>query len=222
MSHSHSHDHDHDHAGHGHDDHGAHDHSDDIEPALQSLLWKQIEFEKIITLNESETDAGVKVVEKTWPQRMNPDPVLTSDADEQLLMTVPFAGTVKLHSILIRSSDSDSAPKTLKIFVNRNDLDFGAASDLTPTQVLTLSRTSEIQDLPVKRAFFGNTYSLTLFFEDNYGADASEIFYLGFKGDFTRLNREPVEVLYEKAANPKDHAPIVGINDMAAQGRSGM
>jgi len=88
--------------------------------------------------------------------------------------------------------------------------------------VLTLSRTSEIQDLPVKRAFFGNTYSLTLFFEDSYGADSTEIFYLGFKGDFMKLNREPVEVLYEKAANPKDHAPIIGINDMAGQGRSGM
>jgi hypothetical protein len=133
-----------------------------------------------------------------------------------------FAGTVKLHSILIRTSDSEASPRTLKIFVNRNDLDFSAASELTPTQVLTLSRTSEIQDLPVKRAFFGTTYSLTLFFEDSYGADSSEIFYLGFKGDFTKLNREPVEVLYEKAANPKDHAPIVGINDMAAQGRSGM
>jgi len=85
-----SHSHDHDHAGHGYDDHhGAHDHSDDIEPALQSLLWKQIEFEKIVTLNESETDAGAKIVEKTWPQRMNPEPILTSDTDEQLLMEVP-------------------------------------------------------------------------------------------------------------------------------------
>ena len=77
--------------------------------------------------------------------------------------------------------------------------------------------------MPVKRALFGNSYFITLFFEDNYGADASEIFYLGFKGDFTKLLREPVEVLYEKAANPKDHTPIVGINDMAASGpRSGM
>lgn len=66
-----------------------HDHSDDIEPALQSLLWKQVEFEKIVTLNESRSDAGAKVVEKTWPQRLNPQPILTSDADEQLLMTVP-------------------------------------------------------------------------------------------------------------------------------------
>ena len=131
-----------------------------------------------------------------------------------------FAGTVKLHSILVRSSTDGSAPRTLKVFLNKNDLDFSAVSDLKPVQVLTLSQTSDIQEIPVKRSLFGNTYSLTLFFEDNYGDDATNIYYLGFKGDFTQLLREPVEVLYEKAANPKDHTPIVGVNDMAAQGPS--
>ena len=102
-------------------------------------------------------------------------------------------------------------------------MDFSAAADQTPTQTLTLSQTSEIQDVPVKRQLFGNTYCLSLFVEDGYGAEATEIFYLSFKGDFTKLNREPVEFLYEKAANPRDHAPIVGVNDMASQGhRSGM
>ena len=86
MSHHHSHGHDHG-QDHGHD-HG-HDHSDETEPALQTLIWKQIDFEKIRTLNESEPDAGAQIVEKTWPQRMNPDPELVSDADEQLLMHVP-------------------------------------------------------------------------------------------------------------------------------------
>ena len=32
--------------------------------------------------------------------------------------------------------------------------------------------------------------------------------YIAFKGEFLSLSREPVEVLYEKAANPKDHALI--------------
>ena len=99
--------HHHDHSGHSHGDHDdAHDHSDEIEPALQTLLWKQIEFDKIITLNESQSDAGAKVVEKTCislhqtvvylhsltltgSQRLNSKPRLISDADEQLLMTVP-------------------------------------------------------------------------------------------------------------------------------------
>ncbi|KAL8859503.1 MAG: hypothetical protein Q9178_003902 [Gyalolechia marmorata] len=222
--------HHHSHASHGHHhdqgdgEHGhGHDHSDEIEPALQTLIWKQIDFESIRTLNESEPDQGAKVVEKTWPQRLNAEPMLQSDADEQLLMFVPFTGVLKLHSLLIRSSEDSSAPKTLKLFLNRDDLDFSAASDLQPTQTLELSQTSEIQELPVKRTSFGNTYSLTLFIEDNYGDDVTRIYWIGFKGEFMNLNREPVEVLYEKAANPKDHTLIQGVSDMSTQGtRHGM
>ncbi|KAL8967947.1 MAG: hypothetical protein Q9183_002691 [Haloplaca sp. 2 TL-2023] len=222
MSHNHD-DHGHGHHGHGDDDHGhSHDHSDDIEPALQTLLWKQIDFESIRTLNESETDQGAKVVEKTWPQRLEAEPMLESDADEQLLMFVPFTGVVKLHSILIRSSEDSSAPKTLKLFSNRDDLDFSAASDLQATQTLELSQTSQVQDLPVKRSLFGNTYNLNLFIEDNYGDDVTRLFWIGFKGDYMNLNREPVEVLYEKAANPKDHTLVQGVSDMASGTKHGM
>lgn len=89
-----SHNEPHDYSDHGHDhpdhngEHG-HDHSDEAEPALQNLIWKEIEFENIRTLNESEPDAGAKVVEKTWPQRLNAEPELVSDSDEQLLIFVP-------------------------------------------------------------------------------------------------------------------------------------
>ncbi|KAL8699417.1 MAG: hypothetical protein Q9224_001426 [Gallowayella concinna] len=217
---SHHHHHHHSHAGHSHGDddgHGhGHDHSDDIEPALQTLIWKQIDFESIRTLNESEPDQGAKIVEKTWPQRLDPEPMLESDADEQLLMFVPFTGILKLHSILIRSSTTSSAPKTLKLYLNRDDLDFSTAADLPPTQTLELSQTAEIQDVPVKRTSFGNTYSLSLFVEDNYGDEVTRIYWIGFKGVFMELSREPVEVLYEKAANPRDHTLVQGVGDMAA------
>ncbi len=87
SSHNHHHDdHGHDHGGH---DHSSHDHSDENSPALQTLIYKQIEFDKVTTLNESETDAGRRVVEKTWQKRLDTDPQLVSDADEQLLMFVP-------------------------------------------------------------------------------------------------------------------------------------
>lgn len=98
MSHQHAHDHS-DHGHDHHDDNHGHDHSDEIEPALQTLIWKQIEFEKICTLNESEPDAGAKIVEKTWPQRLNPEPELASDSDEQLLMFVPYViRTLRPHA----------------------------------------------------------------------------------------------------------------------------
>lgn len=128
-----------------------------------------------------------------------------------------FTGVVKLHSVLVRSSEHSSAPRTLKLFPNRDDLDFSAATDLQPTQTIELSQTSEIQDIPVKRTLFGNTYNLNLFIEDNFGNGVTRIYWLGFKGEFSVLNREPVEVLYEKAANPKDHTLIQGVGDVASR-----
>ncbi|KAG8528076.1 uncharacterized protein KY384_006992 [Bacidia gigantensis] len=215
MSHAH-HNH-HGHGGNGDHDHGhSHDHSDEIEPALQSSIYKQIEFDNVRCLNESETDAGRRVVEKTFQQRLEPAPELVSDADEQLILFVPFAGVLKLHSVLIRASDSSSCPQTLKLYHNHDDLDFSTASDLPPTQMLHISRTNEVQELPVKRTSFSNVYNLSLFIENNHGADESRLYWVGFKGEFTKLNREPFEVLYEKAANPKDHEVIAGLGEKGA------
>ena len=82
----------HDHSGHGHGDRGHdhnHDHSDETEPALQTLIWKQIDFDNIRTLNEEVPDSGAKIVKKTWQQHLDAEPELVSDADEQMLMFVP-------------------------------------------------------------------------------------------------------------------------------------
>ena len=131
---------------------------------------------------------------------------------------------LKLHAILIRTDTSDACPKTLKVFHNKDDLDFSTASDIEATQSLIVSQTNDVQELQVKRAKFGNTYNLTLFLEDNYGDDVSRVYWIGFKGEFTELNREPFEVLYEKAANPKDHELAAGIGERGAMsgGRQGM
>ncbi|KAL2430553.1 hypothetical protein ABEF95_010741 [Exophiala dermatitidis] len=225
ASHHNHHHHGHGH-GHGHgDDHGhghggcgdGHDHSHDLEPALQSNLYKQINFEGIITLNEAEPRSGAAIVQKTWDERLNERPMLESDADEQLLMHVPFGGSCKLYSILIRTSESDSAPSTLKLFRNRDDMDFGLASELQPTQTLNLPKSNDVMEIPLNRALWNGTTSINLFFEDNHSGgeeDVTRIGYLGFKGDFMALNREPVSVLYEAAANPQDHKLILGLTNV--------
>lgn len=125
---------------------------------------------------------------------------------------------MKLHSISLRTSNSLSAPKTLKVFINREDLDFSAAEEDHPTQSFELSQTSDIQELPVKRALFGGVRRLSLFFADNFGdgdEDVSRISYLGFKGEWMQLGRAPTNILYEAAANPSDHeVKGVGVNQM--------
>jgi hypothetical protein len=104
---------------------------------------------------------------------------------------------------MIRTSTTDSAPLTLKVFVNRDDLDFSTASEVQPTQSLSLAQTNDIQEVPVKRALFNTVRSLDLFFEDNWGRgdeDETRISYLGFKGEWMALNREPINFIYEAAA----------------------
>lgn len=91
AGHSHGH-------GHGHD-HGAHDHSDDITPALQNHIYQQIDFSAINTLNEAIPRVGSKICQKTWDQRLDPEPELSSDADEQLLMHIPFVPSRPVHPL---------------------------------------------------------------------------------------------------------------------------
>ncbi|KAK1761317.1 PITH domain-containing protein [Echria macrotheca] len=216
MSCSHEH-HEHDHGGHNHDHEEGHDHTDDLTPALQFSLYSHIDFDKVTTLNEREAGSGRAVVKKTWGERMEVAPEVVSDVDEEVLVHVPFTGQIKLHAILLRTSDSPSAPRTLKVIINRDGgLDFSTASDAPATQVFELSRTSQIQELPVRRAKFSAVRCLDLFFPDNFGSDGNDsdsdddeiptrISYLGFKGEWMPLGRAPANILYEAAANPSDH-----------------
>ncbi|EHA17758.1 hypothetical protein ASPNIDRAFT_177822, partial [Aspergillus niger ATCC 1015] len=239
------HHHHHDHGGHCHGEDG-HDHSNDITPAIQSLLYSQIQFDAITTLNgrqpprepllhvvlylltgvlpaEASPKSGAAIVKKTWSERLNDEPELESDADEQLLMYIPFTGQVKVHSLLIYTAPSPSAPKTLKLFKNRDDLDFGTASDLKPTQTVEIPQPvpgADVFELPLNRAHWNATTSITLFFEDNWSdgeEDVTKVGYIGFKGQFMALNREPISFLYEAAANPGDHVAIQGVNGVGSR-----
>ena len=111
----HHHHHHHGDGGHCHGEDGQ-DHSNDITPAIQSLLYSQIDFDSITTLNgiffrlfnfpqletdflvlESTPKAGAAIVKKTWAERLNDNPELESDADEQLLMYIPSVTSISKY-----------------------------------------------------------------------------------------------------------------------------
>ncbi len=75
--------------GHHHDHDHEHDHSDDITPAVQFSLYQHIKFDEVKALNETQPESGKAIVKKTWAERLDEEPELASDADEQLLMNVP-------------------------------------------------------------------------------------------------------------------------------------
>lgn len=87
-------------------------------------------------------------------------------------------------------------------------------------------------ELALSRAKWNGTTSVTLFVESNHAAELgggdgedeeTTISYVGFRGTWVRLNREPVSVLYEAAPNPSDHKVIQGLG-MGVEGglRRGM
>jgi hypothetical protein len=94
MSHSHDH-----YDGEGPIDH-THDHDDDLTPAIQNQLYSQIDFSAVRCLNEATPGTGVAILQKPWTQRLEAEPELQSDCDEQLLLTVPYA-VLTIDSIII-------------------------------------------------------------------------------------------------------------------------
>lgn len=96
---------------------------------------------------------------------------------------------MKLYSILIRTSSDSDAPRTIKLFKNREDIDFSIAEDLKADESLEHNNsTSDIMEYPLKRAIFSNVRSITLFILDNYGDDVTRISYIGLRGSWSQVS----------------------------------
>mmetsp|Transcript_3510 Transcript_3510/g.5198 ORF Transcript_3510/g.5198 Transcript_3510/m.5198 type:complete len:180 (-) Transcript_3510:233-772(-) len=109
---------------------------------------------------------------------------LKSEDDEQLLLHFAFNETVKIHSINFVAPDDDSAPETVKLFVNVPSMGFSDAEDNAPTQVLEL----QSEDLDPTNATllryvkFQAVTTLSVFVETNRGADQTVLSSMKFNG----------------------------------------
>ena len=75
---------------------------------------------------------------RPWDQRLDPGsgggPLRSDDDDCELLLHVPFAGAVKLRALTVIGGPAGASPSRLRVFVNRDDLDFAGAAAMAPTQ----------------------------------------------------------------------------------------
>jgi len=124
-----------------------------------------------------------------FPAAEGADPV-KSDADEQLLVSIAFPQLMKLHAVKIAGPDDGSAPKTIKLFANKSNMDFGDCEDYPATQTLTLSGTS--QTMPLQLTKFLSVSSITVFIEDNQADDEvtalSRLEFVGVPVHTTNMN----------------------------------
>lgn len=191
-----------------------HDHDHDHSPPPEDTNQVQSLFEKVQTsavraLNEKVTGSGAKIV-KPWNERFSTEPHLESDSDEQIILHVPFDGMIKLKSILIRCPNTTSAIKEMKVFVNKDDLDFDTIGDAKPTETfecVPFENASDLIEYPVKIRLYHNVKTVTLFFEHNWSDDEEPtvLWFLGFRGEHMEIKDAPIAITYEAFANPKDH-----------------
>ncbi|GAO19241.1 uncharacterized protein UV8b_02557 [Ustilaginoidea virens] len=119
-------------------------------PRGYSDITDQVEIRNCELLNAGEDAGPVKVLfESARPSTLNKEgDVATKDfvqsgADDQLLLFVPFQGSVKLHTLQITSvqegQDQVSRPEVIHLYINRpRNMDFSEADDTEPTQAITL------------------------------------------------------------------------------------
>ena len=205
--------------GHSHD----HDHVDETDVSLR----KYIDIPNVRCLNEDEAGMAQRIL-KPYESRLEMTTSNASlksqlDGDVDLLLHIPFTEAVTIHYISIagpRRIESETAgPKKVKIFVDREDLDFDEAMELPPTcEIELVPSEHELEysdeygtiDYPLRPGGrFQNISNLALYFPDpNYAEDddtQTEISFIGFKGKGTSLRRRAVDAVYEKIGMPDDN-----------------
>mmetsp|Transcript_9721 Transcript_9721/g.26928 ORF Transcript_9721/g.26928 Transcript_9721/m.26928 type:complete len:211 (+) Transcript_9721:125-757(+) len=194
----------------------AHDHDHDHGDDLGLSLLPYIDLARVVCYNEEVNGSGQKVF-KIHEERLTATPSVTSPEDDpELLFYIPFTETVTVKHFSIRNGSTNgdtAAPRRVKIFTNRDDIDFETARELPAHQETILVEPEHIVDgtvdYPARPASkFTNITSIAMYVQDNFddsGEAPTEITFVGFKGKGTKMKRVAVEAVYETRGMKKDH-----------------
>jgi len=200
MSYGHGHSHG---AGNNADDHAEHHteriDEDDLGSPQGELfsLYRYVNADNVVCLNE-QVPGSVKGIFKPWDKRLDTSKFVSSDADAELLITIPFTGVVKLKSATLIGGANSTAPGRLRLFANRDDLDFNNVGEMKPLQEIALVEDPRGEiEWPLNTSRLSNVSVLIVHVPCSLGAERTCIYYLGLKGDFAPLKREAVVANYE-------------------------
>ena len=170
-------------------------------------LYGAIDLEGLEAFNEEEEGSSKFVIKPREEMLEESKGTLRSDDDWELVIKVPFTSKVKIKSIVIIGGENGSAPKNLKLYPDLATVDFSVLEDNEPTQTFDLveDNLDGSIEYPLKVTKFQNVGTLTLGIDENYGAENTEIRYIGFKGENLNQKAKAVITVYESRANLADH-----------------
>nr|KYP32125.1 UPF0424 protein C1orf128 family [Cajanus cajan] len=180
-----------------------HDHScEDHDCSSDWSLYKHIDLSKVSALNEA-NPGSVKSVFKAWEE----EHLESNEGDPELLVFIPFTSDVKIKSISIVGGADGTSPSKMRVFINREGIDFSDAQSMQALQEWDLVENMQgVLEYQTRYSKFQSVANITLHFPENFGGDTTKIHYIGFKGQATQLKRDVVAtIVYELMPNPSDH-----------------
>mmetsp|Transcript_37047 Transcript_37047/g.51096 ORF Transcript_37047/g.51096 Transcript_37047/m.51096 type:complete len:164 (+) Transcript_37047:41-532(+) len=135
--------------------------------ASGSELIELIDASKATCLNESEDHPFVPgmLTNSSYSGK------LESDADEELLIFIPFKQLVRLTGIAIRGP-LDQGPATVKLFAGQRGFNFDDAKHFKPSQLLKLGPAElDGKKVDLELSQFQKMDCLTIFVESNQSDD---------------------------------------------------
>ena len=209
---------------------GAHSHDAEY-PDDDWNLYQHVDLETSLALNatlggQPRGAGGARVaaaplaaVLRPHERRLERQPWLASDADEELLLVLRFTSPVHIRKILVIGGGGESEegnaelaahPSRLHCFVNRHEFDFGSVHEVAATQEFHLSANPHgTTELCTRVSAFTNVTTLALYFPANCGDTPSTLLrYVGLQGDHTHHKQQAVHAEYELLCQPGDECPM--------------
>ncbi|KAK2661334.1 hypothetical protein Ddye_007867 [Dipteronia dyeriana] len=186
-----------------------HDHScEDHDCSSDWSLYKHIDLSKVTALNEA-VPGSVKSAFKAWEERLNTsgECLKSNEGDPELLVYIPFTSDVKIKSISVVGGAGGTSPSKMRVFINREGIDFSDAEGTQAIQEWELVENLQgVLEYQTRYSKFQSVANITLHFPENFGGDTTQIHYIGLKGEATQLKRDVVAtIVYEITPNPSDH-----------------
>lgn len=191
----------HEHHGHGDGHDHTHSHDDDShlhpDQGPSDLLNPIISLSNVTSLNTN-PQTHVRNVLKPWSSRYNdsttdPTQYVESDTDDEMILRLPFEGSVKLKSILLKTGPGEEfTPNQVILFINQDphlsfsdDLDHRCSLDpirdarvsgVSAQKLESIAVTREVVEYPLRVSRFSNVRDLTLFVRGSGGGVKSRIY----------------------------------------------
>ena len=141
-----------------------------------------------------------------------PGPGITSDADEEMLLYLPFTEFARIRAISIIGPGGSESPSVVNFYCNMMEgaEGFDAVERLRPTETINLVDVAQQEEIVyvVDAAKWMSVGNVSVFIKHSFGGDVSNLKRLVFYGESTKLptQRQVVtNVVYELRPNPADH-----------------